>query len=171
MIGWGSPLGWEPKSLTFPSVLASEAKQSPACIAVPSRTRVLRSTRDDSLPAGPKPKIGTVGDTLPVTDGILHRIQAVEPRAGYRLCVTWSTGEQSDIDFSYDVQRGGVWTELRAAVLFDRARIAYDGTVLEWPEPLRANGEPKIDIDADGLWAMAEEQSETAQLLMQSAQK
>jgi hypothetical protein len=106
-----------------------------------------------------------------VTDGILHRIQAVEPSSGYRLRVTWSTGEQSDVDFSDDVHKGGVWTELRDERIFGRARVAYDGTVLEWPEPVRANGEPELDIDADGLWVMAAEQGESSRPLLQSAQK
>ncbi len=54
---------------------------------------------------------------------------------------------------------GGVWTELRDERLFGQARVAFDGTVLEWPQPVRANGEAMVHIDADGLWAMAVEQS------------
>jgi len=106
-----------------------------------------------------------------VTDGILHRIKTVEPRSGYRLHVTRATGEQSDVDFSDDVQNGGVWTELRDEQLFGQARVAYDGCVLEWPEPLRGNGEPRVDIDADGLWVMAVEHGESSRPLLQSARE
>jgi hypothetical protein len=38
------------------------------------------------------------------------------------------------------------------------ARVVAEGTVVEWPEPARANGWPNVDVDADGLWAMAERQ-------------
>jgi hypothetical protein len=106
-----------------------------------------------------------------VKDGILLRIKTVEPRSDYRLRVAWATGEQWDVDFSDDVHEGGGWTELRDEQLFGRARVAYDGCVSEWPEPLRGNGEPRVDIDADGLWVMAVEQGESSQPLMQSARK
>ncbi len=106
-----------------------------------------------------------------MTDGILHRIKTVEPRSGYRLRVTWATGEQSDVDFSNDVHNGGVWSELRDERLFDQARIAFDGTVLEWPEPLHANGEPEVDIDADGLWGMAAKQGASSHRELQIARE
>jgi hypothetical protein len=105
-----------------------------------------------------------------VTDGILHRIDRVEPRPGYRLRITWSNGVQADVDFSRDVRDGGVWTELRDEGLFRQARVTYDGTVLEWPQPVRANGEPKVDIDADGLWEMAAAQ-DVSEASLQSARK
>ncbi len=44
--------------------------------------------------------------------------------------------------------------------LFAQARVARNGTVLEWPEPKGGDGSPRIDVDADGLYAMAMQQRE-----------
>jgi hypothetical protein len=97
-----------------------------------------------------------------MTSGIVHRIESVAPAPGYCLLVTWTTGRQTIVDFSRDTARGGAWLELRDAQKFARARIANDGAVLEWPEPAGADGSPRIDIDADGLYEMAARQSERA---------
>lgn len=93
-----------------------------------------------------------------MTDGILHPIQRIEPQTGYRLRVTWADGGQDTVDFTADVERGGVWTALRDPASFARARLVRHGKVLEWPEPADTRGNPKIDIDADGLHDMARRQ-------------
>jgi hypothetical protein len=93
-----------------------------------------------------------------VTDGILHPIASIAPQTGFRLRVTWASGEQSTVDFTDDIGRGGVWAALRDEAAFARARVAYHGHVLEWPEPAGPRGEPRIDIDADGLFEMAARQ-------------
>jgi hypothetical protein len=87
-----------------------------------------------------------------------HCIQAVEPLPGHRLMVRWETGDRSVIDFSGDVASAPVWAPLQDERLFAKARVVADGAVVEWPEPVRANGWPNVDVDADGLWAMAERQ-------------
>ena len=88
-----------------------------------------------------------------------HCIEAIEPLPGHRLAVRWETGARSVIDFSTDVQTAPIWAPLRDEHLFAKARIVADGAVVEWPEPARANGWPNVDVDADGLWAMAQRQS------------
>jgi hypothetical protein len=103
-----------------------------------------------------------------MTDGIEHRIEC---RPGYRLLVTWSGGARSVADFSEDARQGGVWAELRDELLFDQARIAHDGSVLEWPEPARSNGEPRVDVDADGLWAMVRQQAADVELALDGARR
>ena len=85
----------------------------------------------------------------------LHRIASIEPVPGYRLLVRWSTGQQSLTDFSGDIANGPVWEALRDEHLFSQVRVTYHGMSIEWPEPTRPNGDPAIDVDADGLWHMA----------------
>ena len=87
-----------------------------------------------------------------MSDGILHRIERVDPKTGYKLLVTWSTGEQTIIDFSEEVKGGGIWTDLRDPQKFARARTVRGGTILEWPEPAGRDGSPRVDVDADGLY-------------------
>ena len=86
-----------------------------------------------------------------MNDGILHPIARVEPKPGYRLLVTWVSGDQTTVDFSEDIRRGGIWAALQDEAAFAQARVAYRGTVLEWPEPAGPDGGPRIDVDADGL--------------------
>jgi hypothetical protein len=99
-----------------------------------------------------------------MTEGTLHPIASIEPRAGYRLLVTWASGDKSTVDFADDIRRGGVWAALRDETKFAQARVAYHGQVLEWPEPAGPDGAPRIDIDADGLHEMALRQLEAARL-------
>jgi hypothetical protein len=103
-----------------------------------------------------------------MNDGIVHPIASVEPQAEYRLLVTWASGDQSTVDFADDIKRGEVWAELRDAAKFAQARVAWQGRVLAWPEPTGPDGEPRIDVDADGLFEMAARQeaaSATRQLI------
>jgi hypothetical protein len=90
---------------------------------------------------------------MPVNRGIEHQIETVEPQPAYRLVVTWVTGEKSVIDFANEIRGGGVWASLQDEEKFSRARSAWGGSVLEWPEPFGEDGSPRIDIDADGLWS------------------
>jgi hypothetical protein len=94
-----------------------------------------------------------------MSDCFLHPIDRIEPRPGYRVLVSWRAGGQSLVDFSDDVAHGQVWQPLRDEALFANVRLVNNGTVIEWPEPKRHNGEPEIDVDADGLWYMALEQN------------
>ena len=97
-----------------------------------------------------------------MNDGILHPITSVEPQTGYRLLVTWASGDQSSVDFANDIARGGVWSALRDEAKFAQARVAYHGHVLEWPEPAGPDGAPRIDVDADGLHEMAIRQADAS---------
>ena len=99
-----------------------------------------------------------------MAEGILHPIASIEPRSGYRLLVTWISGDQSTVDFTDDIRRGGIWAALRDETKFALARVAYHGQALEWPEPARSDGSPHIDVDADGLHEMAMRQHEPARL-------
>jgi hypothetical protein len=94
-----------------------------------------------------------------MSSGISHRIESIVPAPGYCLFVTWATGEKTLVSFAEDIAHGGVWQEIRDERKFGGARIAHDGAVLEWPEPFGADGSPRIDIDADGLYEKAARQT------------
>jgi len=91
---------------------------------------------------------------------LIRHIDNVEALPGYRLLVTWHDGQRTIVDFSADIARGGIWATLRDERLFARAQIDETGTVLFWPEPRGRFDEPRIDIDAEGLYALAREQLE-----------
>ncbi len=97
-----------------------------------------------------------------MTDGTLHPIACVQPQAGYRLLVTWKSGDQSTINFADDIGHGGIWAALRDQSRFAQVRVAYHGQVLEWPDPAGVDGAPRIDVDADGLHEMAMRQQEAS---------
>jgi hypothetical protein len=99
-----------------------------------------------------------------MTDGIVHRITSIEPRTGYRLRVTWASGDPSIVDFADDIARGGIWAALRDNAKFAQAKVGYGGRVLAWPEPAGPDGAPRIDMDADGLYEMAARQKDTSRL-------
>ncbi len=89
-----------------------------------------------------------------MTDAFLHPIDRIEPLSGHRILVHWREGGQSVADFSDDIAHGPVWEPLRNETQFARVRLINSGTLIEWPEPVGRNGEPAIDVDADGLWFM-----------------
>ena len=90
-----------------------------------------------------------------MTDGFTHRIERIAARPGHRLLVTWHDGEEVSVDFSANIRAGGIWSELRSQDVFARVRIAEGGRAIEWPEPSGLHGEPRIDVDADGLYDLA----------------
>ena len=73
--------------------------------------------------------------------------------------VRWTTGEQSLADFSSDVADRPVWEPLRDERLFAQVRVTHHGMVIQWPEPARDDGNPEIDVDADGLCHMIQKQN------------
>jgi hypothetical protein len=89
----------------------------------------------------------------------LHHVAKIEPQPGYRVLVHWVNEGQSLIDFSSDVANGPVWAPLRDQRLFAKVRVVDYGRVIEWPEPGQGPDWPQVDIDADGLWHMAQAQS------------
>ena len=96
---------------------------------------------------------------MSISDAFLHPIERIEPRPGYCVLVFWKEGGQSLVDFSDDVAHGPIFETLRDERNFARVRLVNEGTVIEWPAPVRHNGEPMIDIDSDGLWHMAQAQN------------
>ena len=94
-----------------------------------------------------------------MTDAIQHPIRRIEPQPRHRLLIHWKAGGQSVVDFSDEVANGPVWEPLRDENLFARVRLVKRGRVIEWPDPIRHNGEPEIDVDADWLWYIAQAQS------------
>jgi hypothetical protein len=52
----------------------------------------------------------------------------------------------------------GIWSALSDPAKFARARVADRGAILEWPEPAAPDGSPRIDVNADGLYAVGFQQ-------------
>lgn len=84
---------------------------------------------------------------------VLPRIEAVSP--GDRpltLLVSWEKGAQSLVDVSGMIESYKVYAPLRhAPELFGKVQVGEYGTDIVWP------GE--IDMSADTLWRLAQEQS------------
>jgi len=93
-----------------------------------------------------------------MTGAILHPIDRIAPLPGYRLRIWWRSGGESVIDFADDVATGPVWAPLCDPVMFAKVCLVDQGTAIEWPEPKDRNGWPSVDVDADGLWHMAQRQ-------------
>jgi hypothetical protein len=81
------------------------------------------------------------------------RVQAVEPRSGTILHITFTNGESRDIDVAAYISRGPIFEAVRSdPAVFQSVRV--EGGTVAWP-----NG---ADIDPDVLyyagpppWAMA----------------
>ena len=85
-----------------------------------------------------------------------RRIRSATPRSGYQLTIVWDDGNEATVDFAPAIDRGGVFAPLHDQEKFARLRIDVRGRKIFWPEPIDLNGDPVIDIDADGLHAMAQ---------------
>jgi hypothetical protein len=94
-----------------------------------------------------------------MTEAILHPIQRIAPQPGYRLAVHCREGGHAVVDFSDDVANGPVWWPLWDERLFAKVRLVKRGRVIAWPESRHPNGWPTVDVDADGLWYMAQAQN------------
>jgi hypothetical protein len=95
-----------------------------------------------------------------MSDVLIRQIDSVEALPAYRLLVSWHDGERTLVDFLTDIVQGGIWAKWRDERLFARAQIDETGTVLFWPEPRGRFDEPRIDIDAAGLYGLGREQVE-----------
>jgi hypothetical protein len=84
---------------------------------------------------------------------ILPRIVAVSADAGpMTLRVHWDNGEESRVDVSGMIESFRVYAPLRRSPeTFSRVRVGEYGTDVVWPEG--------IDMSADTLWRLAQEQS------------
>lgn len=85
----------------------------------------------------------------------LPRISAVSvDRKPLTLRITWHTGRESRVDVSGLVETFRVYVPLRRSrKLFDAVRVGEHGTDIAWPG--------KIDMAADTLWRLAQEQAGT----------
>ena len=84
---------------------------------------------------------------------ILPRIVAVAPgEQPMTLCVRWANGEESLIDASGMIQSFRVYAPLRQSPeLFRQVRLGEYGTDVVWTD--------EIDMAADTLWRLAQEQA------------
>jgi len=83
----------------------------------------------------------------------LPRIRTVSPtKRGYTLNVCWDSGEESLVDVSGLIENFRVFAPLRKSPeLFRRVRVGPYGTDIVWTDD--------IDMAADTLWRLAQEQS------------
>lgn len=88
----------------------------------------------------------------------LRRIKSVQPRPGYRLAVAWERGPGVVADLSEMVSKGGVFKDLANYETFSAVRVGENNRIVEWPFPKDELGYPSIEIDADALFEMAQEQ-------------
>ena len=83
---------------------------------------------------------------------VLPRIQAVAPgEQPMTLCVRWDNGVESLLDVSGMIQGIRVYQPLRSSLeLFRQVRVGEHGTDIVWTD--------EIDMSADTLWRVAQEQ-------------
>jgi hypothetical protein len=83
----------------------------------------------------------------------LPRIRAIAPgRRKFTLRVQWENGETDVVDISRQIETFRVYAPLREAPeLLRQVQIGEHGTDIVWPGD--------IDMSADTLWRMAQEQS------------
>lgn len=84
---------------------------------------------------------------------VLPRIVAVAPgEQPMTLCVHWDNGEESLIDVAGMIQSLRAYAPLRqSAELFRQVRVGEHGTDVVWTD--------EIDMAADTLWRLAQEQA------------
>ena len=83
----------------------------------------------------------------------LPRISAVAAaRAPFTLLIQWETGEETLVDVSGTVDSFRIYAPLRRAPgRFRKVRVGAEGTDVVWTT--------EIDMSADTLWRLAQEQS------------
>jgi DNA-binding XRE family transcriptional regulator len=84
---------------------------------------------------------------------VLPRIAAVRPgKSPFTLRVRWEKGEESLVDISDTIGSFRLYAPLRrSAALFHKVRVGEQGTDVAWTD--------SIDMSADTLWRLAQEQS------------
>jgi Protein of unknown function (DUF2442) len=91
-----------------------------------------------------------------------RRIARIEVLPRYRIHVWWTGGGEAVADFSQEIFNGPAWAPIRDESQFNRVELIENGRVIAWPEPVDQRGFPTLDVDADGLWHMAQEQAAAA---------
>jgi hypothetical protein len=82
----------------------------------------------------------------------LIKIDAVEPREGYWLRLTFSDGAIKDVDVGDVLARGGVFSPIRdQREVFEQVRVNSETRTIEWP------GE--VDLDPEVLYGRFEPSS------------
>jgi hypothetical protein len=92
----------------------------------------------------------------------LPRIEAIEPFGRFELRVYLFDSEPFAVDFSGTIDQGGVFSQLADMDIFRAVRIGWNNRIVEWPTPKDNEGNPIIEIDAESLRAMHEEQISSA---------
>jgi DNA-binding transcriptional regulator YiaG len=84
---------------------------------------------------------------------VLPRLTAVVPGSkGFCLKLRWDTGKEGVVDIGQIVERFRVYEPLRRSPkLFRKVHLGEHGTDVVWSE--------EIDMSADTLWRLAQEQS------------
>jgi hypothetical protein len=90
--------------------------------------------------------------------GQLPRMRAVRALPAYGLEIQWETGGTTIVDLVETVLAGGVFVFLRDQVNFRRAKLGSRCRTVEWFDP-KDPGAPVVDIDADTLMEMGQDQS------------
>lgn len=85
-------------------------------------------------------------------------IRSIEAKPGYKLSIAWDRGPQATVDLTDMIQKGGVFEPLRNEKVFMEVRLSENRRKIEWPEPRDDDGEPLIDIDAEFLFHIVNEQ-------------
>src|SRR6266851_1592478 len=82
----------------------------------------------------------------------LIKIDAVEPREGHWLRLTFSDGAIKDVDLGELLARGGVFSAIRDdRDIFEHVRVNAETSTIEWP------GE--VDLDPEVLYGRFEPSS------------
>lgn len=63
------------------------------------------------------------------------RLRSVEPRAEYRIYLSYDDGTEGEVDLSKDVERGGVFARLRNPQYFAQVHISESDAVA-WDDVL-----------------------------------
>lgn len=64
---------------------------------------------------------------------MLKDVEAVQPRAGYRLHVRFEDGVEGEVDISTFIPFDGVFAPLRKQREFDQVRLNPESGTIEWP--------------------------------------
>ena len=79
----------------------------------------------------------------------LIKIDAVEPLEGYWLRLTFSDGAVIDVDVGEVLERGGVFSAIRAdRTVFEQVRVNPETRTIQWPGD--------VDLDPEVLYGRFE---------------
>lgn len=78
-------------------------------------------------------------------------ITSVKALSGFRLSVSWTNGERSEVDLSGPIREDPALFRLRSGKVFLSAKVGLWGHSVAWGK--------EIDIGADTLWTLAHEQA------------